>query len=106
MLSRIRSIIRKAAPEATEKISYRMPAFMLDGALIYFAAFKHHIGIYPPVKGDKKLQQDLAPYRGPKGNLQFPFDQRMPYGLITRVVKCRLQEHRDRLAAKRGAKKR
>ncbi len=106
ILERIRAIVRKAAPEAVEKISYGMPAFFHDGALIYYAAFKQHIGIYPPVKGDKDLQKELAPHRGPKGNLQFPLDERMPYGLITQVVKCRVREHGAHLAAKTAAKKR
>jgi uncharacterized protein YdhG (YjbR/CyaY superfamily) len=74
ILERIRRIIRKAAPEAEERISYKMPAFALNGMLIYFAAFKGHIGIFPPIKGDAALQKDTAPYRGPKGNLKFPLD--------------------------------
>jgi uncharacterized protein YdhG (YjbR/CyaY superfamily) len=106
ILQRIRTIVRKAAPDAVEKISYGMPAFFHDGALIYYAAFKNHIGMFPPVKGDKELQKDLARHRGPKGNLHFPLDERMPYGLITRVVKCRVREHREHLAAKAAAKKR
>lgn len=106
ILERIRTIARKAAPDAVEKISYGMPAYFLDGALIYYAAFKNHIGMYPPVKGDKELQKELAPHRGPKGNLQFPLDERMPYGLITRVLKCRVREHGEHLAAKAAAKKR
>lgn len=101
ILKKIRATVRDAAPEAEEKISYRMPAFFLDGALIYFAAFKQHIGLYPPVQGDEKLQKALAPYRGEKGNLRFRLDETIPYGLIKRVVKARLKENRERLAAKR-----
>lgn len=63
---------------------------------------KEHIGIYPPVKGDEKLMKAIAPYSGPKGNLKFPLDKPIPYALIRRVVKCRLKEHRSRLAAKRS----
>ncbi|HEY0662681.1 MAG TPA: DUF1801 domain-containing protein [Lysobacter sp.] len=106
ILEKIRSVIRKTAPEAKEKISYQMPAFNLEGDLIYFAAFKQHIGLYPPVKGDEKLQEALAPYRGEKGNLKFPFSAPMPYELIERVVKARLEEHLERLAAKQGKKRR
>jgi len=106
ILKKIRATVRKAAPQATEKISYRMPAFFQDGVLIYFAAFNHHIGLYPPVKGDEKLIKDVAPYRGPKGNLKLPLDEPIPYGLIGRIVKARLNEHRARSVSKRGARKR
>src|SRR5687768_2412260 len=102
ILGKIRATIRKAAPEAEEKISYQMPAFTLDGGdLIYFAAFKKHIGIYPPVKGDKQLSQETAPYRGEKGNLKFPLDEPIPYALIGRVAAFRVKEHLARRAAKR-----
>src|SRR5262245_34929641 len=79
ILKKIRSTVRKAAPNAKEKISYRMPAFFQDGVLIYFAAFKNHIGVFPPARGDAKLMKDLARYRGPKGNLKFALDKPMPY---------------------------
>jgi uncharacterized protein YdhG (YjbR/CyaY superfamily) len=101
ILQRIRAIVRKEAPDAEEKISYRMPAYVLDGAFIYFAAFKTHIGMYPPVKGDERLRKDLAAYRGEKGNLRFALDEPIPYPLIRRVVRCRLEEHQARLAARR-----
>jgi uncharacterized protein YdhG (YjbR/CyaY superfamily) len=104
VLEKIRRIVRKAAPEAEERLSYQMPAFALNGMLIYFAAFKNHIGIFPPVKGDAKLQKDTAAYRGPKGNLKFPLDEPMPYELIGRIVRSRLKEHLERKAA--AAKKR
>jgi uncharacterized protein YdhG (YjbR/CyaY superfamily) len=100
ILQTIRSTIRKAAPRAREKISYKMPAFALDGDLIYFAAFKNHIGIYPPVRGDKKLNTQLSRYRGEKGNLKFPLDEPIPHGLIARVVKFRLKEHREKTRSK------
>ena len=88
----IRHIIKSEVPTAVETISYQMPAFRLGKVFIYFAAFKEHIGIYPPVKGDKKLQGELLPYRGPKGNLKFPLDQPMPYQLIRRVAAALSQE--------------
>jgi uncharacterized protein YdhG (YjbR/CyaY superfamily) len=100
ILEMIRLTIRKAAPQAQEKISYKMPAFTLDGDLIYFAAFKKHIGIFPPVRGDEKLSKELARYRGEKGNLKFPLDEPIPYGLIRRVVKSRVKEHREKLRSK------
>ena len=104
ILQKIRSTIRKAAPAAREKISYKMPAFALDGDLIYFAAFKNHIGVFPPVRGGKKLSEELARYRGEKGNLKFPLDEPMPYGLIAKVVKCRMKEQREKLRSKRREK--
>ena len=101
ILRKIRAIVREEVPAATEKISYRMPAFFLGGALIYYAPFKNHVGIYPPVKGDLKLNKALARHRGEKGNLKFALDEPMPYELIRRVVQCRLREHQARAASKR-----
>lgn len=92
ILQKIRATIRRAAPLAEERISYRMPAFFQNGVLIYFAAFRNHIGIFPPVKGNPALIDALAPYAGPKGNLQFPLNQPIPYPLITRIVKNRLSQ--------------
>jgi uncharacterized protein YdhG (YjbR/CyaY superfamily) len=91
VLKKIRRTIRKAAPGAEEIISYRMPAFRQNGILVYFAAFKNHIGLFPPVRGDAKLMKAIAPYAGPKGNLKFPLDQPIPYGLIARIVKSRVK---------------
>jgi uncharacterized protein YdhG (YjbR/CyaY superfamily) len=105
ILQKIRETIRKSAPKAVERISYKMPAFAQDGDLIYFAAFKKHIGIYPPVRGDEKLGKELSRYRGEKGNLKFPLDEPIPYGLIGRIVRFRIKEHQGRLRAKRKKKK-
>jgi len=84
----------KAAPDATETISYGMPAFKLRRILVYFAAFTHHIGLYPPVKGDAALEKAVAPYAGEKGNLRFPIDRKIPYALIARIVKARAAQSR------------
>ncbi len=100
ILIRIRKAIRAAAPGAQETISYRMPAFKQHGVLIYFAAFKAHIGLYPPVSGDAALKKALAKYAGPKGNLKFPLDQPIPYALITRLARLRVKQDRARAAAK------
>jgi uncharacterized protein YdhG (YjbR/CyaY superfamily) len=99
ILQKIRATIARAVPKAQEKISYRIPAFALDGDVIYFAAFKKHIGVYPPVR-DPKLKKELARYAGPKGNLQFPLAERIPYALIGRIAKVRAQENAARAAAK------
>jgi uncharacterized protein YdhG (YjbR/CyaY superfamily) len=92
ILRELRRVIRAAAPEATELISYRMPAFRQRGILVYFAAFKTHIGLFPPVRGDAKLAKALAPYAGPKGNLKFPLAERVPYALIKRIVRLRVKQ--------------
>ena len=100
ILQSIRTTIRKAAPEAEEIISYRMPAFRQNGILVYFAAFKKHIGLYPPVSGDTAIEKAIAPYAGPKGNLQFPLDKPIPYDLIERIVKLRVKQNQAKLSAK------
>jgi uncharacterized protein YdhG (YjbR/CyaY superfamily) len=93
ILRKLRSTIKQAAPpEAEELISYRMPAFRLRGILVYFAAFKNHIGMFPPIKGDARLEAAVAKYAGPKGNLKFPLDQPFPYALVTRIVKFRVKQ--------------
>ena len=93
ILERIRATIRDAAPGAQETISYRIPAFTQNGVLVYFAAFKRHIGLYPPVRGDAKLEKAVSRYAGEKGNLQFPLEQPMPYALIKRIVKFRVGQN-------------
>lgn len=95
-------MVKKEAPHAVEKFSYRMPAFEMEGMLLFYAPFKNHLGIFPPVTGDAALAVDLAPYRGEKGNLRFPFDEPMPYPLIRRVIHARLLEHAARLSKKRS----
>jgi uncharacterized protein YdhG (YjbR/CyaY superfamily) len=93
ILEELRLRIRNAAPDAEEIISYRMPAFKQGRILVYFAAFKKHIGLFPPVSGDAKLQKAIAKYAGPKGNLQFPLDQPIPYELIENIVKFRVKQN-------------
>jgi len=93
ILEKIRLTIRDAAPGAQETISYRIPAFRQNRILVYFAAFKNHIGLYPPVKGDAKLVKAASAYAGEKGNLQFPLNQPIPYGLIERIVKFRVKQN-------------
>jgi uncharacterized protein YdhG (YjbR/CyaY superfamily) len=100
ILDRIRLTIHRAAPEAQESISYQMPAFTQSGVLVYFAAFKSHIGVYPPVSGDAALEKATSPYAGEKGNLRFPLNQPIPYGLIERIVKLRVKQN----SAKAGTK--
>ena len=101
ILKKIRATIRKAAPDAEEVISYRMPAFKKNGILLYYAAFKNHIGLYPPIRNDAPLEKAVAKYAGPKGNLKFPFDEPIPYALITRIVKLRVRQNQEKAAAKK-----
>lgn len=103
-LQRIRRIIRRAAPDAQETISYRMPAFTQHGVLLYFAAFTSHIGLFPPVKGDARIEKAMARYAGPKGNLRFPLDEPMPWALIERIAKLRAKQDRTKAAAKAKAR--
>jgi uncharacterized protein YdhG (YjbR/CyaY superfamily) len=103
ILRRIRATIRKAAPKAEERISYRMPAFFQDGAIVYFAAFKQHVGLFPPARGDTALEKAVARYAGPKGNLQFPLNQPIPYALIARIARHRFKANKAKSASKRTA---
>lgn len=104
ILEKIRATIRKAAPEAEEVISYRMPSFRQNGHLVYFGAFKEHIGLFPPVH-DEKLKAEAARYAGEKGNLRFPLDQPIPYNLIGRIVKSRVRENQAKVAAKKNRRR-
>lgn len=105
ILQRIRRTVHEAVPEATEVISYRMPAFKLHGILIYFAAFKAHIGVFPPVSGDARLEKALAPYEGPKRNLRFPYDRPMRYDLVRRIVTLRARQQRAKARPSRAARR-
>jgi len=93
ILEKVRETIRQAAPDATEKISYQMPTFYLNGNLVHFAAFKKHIGLYPAPSGVAAFQEELAPYVKAKGSIQFPLDKPIPYDLIARITAFRVQEN-------------
>jgi uncharacterized protein YdhG (YjbR/CyaY superfamily) len=85
ILEKMRTTIKKAAPEAEETISYKMPTFKLKGSvLMYFAAFRRHIGLFPPTP--REFKNEISKYEGPKGNLKFPTDEMIPYDLVTRIV--------------------
>jgi uncharacterized protein YdhG (YjbR/CyaY superfamily) len=92
VLKKIRATIRKAAPDAEETIKYGMPTFTLNGNLVHFAAFKKHIGLFPPIKGAKELKMEASRFDGPKGNLRFPLEEPIPYSLIGKIVKLRARE--------------
>ena len=92
--------VGKTAPDAQETIKYQMPAFMLNGNLVYFSAFKNHVGFFPPVAGNEKLKNELSVYEGPKGSLKFPLDKPIPYDLIRRIVNLRVRENLEKAGAK------
>ena len=97
ILEKIRMTIRKAAPEAEETISYQMPTFTLKGHyLVYFAAFKKHIGFYPAPIGNAEFEQELSVYGAGKGTVKFPLDQPIPFDLISKIVKFRAKENLER----------
>ena len=104
ILEGIRKTIRAAAPDAEEKISYQMPTFTLKGNLVYFAAFKNHIGLYPAPRGAVEFKEELSAYEGGKGTVKFPLDKPIPFDLITRIVKFRAKETLEKAVAK-GKKK-
>jgi uncharacterized protein YdhG (YjbR/CyaY superfamily) len=93
ILKQVRHIIHESAPEATEKISYQMPTFFLNGNLVHFAAFEKHIGFYPTPSGIVEFSDELAKYKSGKGSAQFPLDKPIPYDLIREMVKFRVQEN-------------
>jgi uncharacterized protein YdhG (YjbR/CyaY superfamily) len=101
ILQKIRETIKKAAPDAVEAISYQMPTFRLHGNLVHFAGYTHHIGFYPVPSGIEKFKAELSVYKQGKGSVQFPLDQPIPYDLITRIVKFRVEENLKKAAVKK-----
>jgi uncharacterized protein YdhG (YjbR/CyaY superfamily) len=93
ILQNLRRVIHEAAPEAQETISYGMPAFRLNGIVVYFAAFKDHIGFFPTSSGVSAFARELAPYDTSKGTIRFPLDKPIPVNLIKKIVKFRAQEN-------------
>lgn len=92
-LKKLRLTVRRAAPQAKEKISYGIPAFTLSGMLVWFAAFKNHIGFYPRTSAIAAFKKELSAYKGAKGSVQFPYDKPLPVALISRMVKFRVKEN-------------
>ena len=105
LLEAVRATIRAAAPDAEERISYQMPAFALEGNLVYFAALKHHIGFYPTSSGIAAFERELSRYKSSKGAVQFPLDEPLPLELISRIVRFRVAENHARAKERARAKK-
>ena len=91
-LKQLRGIINILAPEAKEVISYGMPAFKLNGILMYFAAHKNHVGFYPYTSAILKFKSELLNFKTSKGTIQFPFNKSLPIELITKIVAFRVAE--------------
>lgn len=100
LLEKLRLTIRLAAPDAMEKISYGMPTFYLNGNLVHFAAFKHHIGFYPTPSGISAFQGELGKYKTSKGAVQFPLDKPLPLELVKKIVGFRVTENSKKTAKK------
>ncbi len=100
VLRRVRATIRKAAPKAEERISYGMPGYFLNGQLVWFGGHPKHIGFYPTGEGIAAFRKDLAGYKSSKGAVQFPLDQPIPYDLIARIVKHRVQQNQHKSGTK------
>jgi uncharacterized protein YdhG (YjbR/CyaY superfamily) len=106
LLEQVRKAIREAAPEAEETIGYAMPAFNLNGNLVYFAGYKHHIGFYAIPNGHEAFKDDLSVYKTGKGSVQFPLNQPMPLDLIKRIVAFRVKENEEKNKLKAKPQKR
>ena len=102
LLKELRAVIKKAAPDAEETISYNMPAFKLHGMLIWYAAFKEHIGLYPRASGIAAFKKELSVYKNAKGSVQFPIDKPLPLSLVSRIVKYRVKENLKEQSARKS----
>jgi uncharacterized protein YdhG (YjbR/CyaY superfamily) len=105
ILQNLRKVIKEAAPEAEEKISWQMPTFVLHGNLVHFAAHKNHIGFYPAPSGIDAFEDELSEYRGGKGTLKFPIKNPLPYEVISKIVKLRVSENTRKAEDKLKKKK-
>jgi uncharacterized protein YdhG (YjbR/CyaY superfamily) len=102
IMQKLREVIKTAAPEAGEKISYNMPTFTLNGRyLVYFAGWKNHIAFYGAPRGNPEFKEDLSAYESGAGTLQFPYDKPIPYDLITKIVIFRVAEFLKRTDKKK-----
>ena len=93
LLEEMRAVICKAAPQATEAISYGVPTYKLNGNLVHFGGFKFHIGFFPTPSGIKHFQKELSAYKTSKGAVQFPIEKPIPVGLVAKIVKFRVKEN-------------
>jgi uncharacterized protein YdhG (YjbR/CyaY superfamily) len=92
VLNKIRQTVRKAAPKATEAISYQIPTFKLNGNLVHFAAFRDHVSFFPTSSGISAFRKELKSYKTSKGTVQFPLDKPIPYELVKKITVFRVKE--------------
>lgn len=104
LLEKVRATIRKAAPDATETISYQIPTFVQHGNLIHFAGYNNHIGLYPGSRPIEVFKEELARYKTSKGTVQLPLDKPIPVGLITKITKFCIKRNLERGVSRKGAK--
>jgi len=104
-LKQLRATVRKAASHAEEVISYGIPAFKMNGIVVYFAAHAKHIGLYPKPSGSEALKKELSAYKGGKGTVQFPLDKPLPLGLITKIVKLRVRQNLQKAKTKNKSRR-
>jgi uncharacterized protein YdhG (YjbR/CyaY superfamily) len=104
ILFELKKVIKTAAPESTEGISYRMPSFYFKGPVVYFAAFKNHVGLYATPIANRVFKKELSVYTTGKGSIQFPIDKPLPLKLISRIVKFKVRENikKDAEKVKKG----
>ncbi len=102
ILKQIRKAVKQAAPEAQEIISYGMPAYKLNGILLYFAAFKKHIGFYALPSGNEAFKKEISTYKTGRGSIQFSLGKPMPIDLITKIVKFRAKENLQKVKKKKS----
>lgn len=105
LLQQIRKAIKEAAPKAEELISYGMPAYKLNGPVVYFAGYEHHIGFYPTGSGIAAFTKEIAKYKSSKGAVQFPLDKPIPVTLVKQMVKFKVAENLEKTKTKAKAKK-
>jgi uncharacterized protein YdhG (YjbR/CyaY superfamily) len=96
LLQELRSIIKKAAPQAEEVISYKMPAYKQNGVLVYFAGYKNHVGFYPTSTGIENFSHEFGKYKWSKGAVQFPLNEKLPKALIIKIVKHRIEANSEK----------
>jgi len=96
ILFKLKAAIKVSAPGAAEAISYAMPTFKLNGNLVHFAAYRHHIGFYPTPSGILAYKKELLPYKQSKGAIQFPLDKPIPLTLVKKIVKFRVKENLEK----------
>lgn len=101
LLEQVRTTIKKAAPDAKEKIGYGIPTFTLNGNLVHFGGYQNHIGFYATPNGHEAFKKELSVYKQGKGSVQFPIDEPLPLDLISRIVKFRVKQNLEKAGAKK-----